>query len=166
MTEMAGHQRFSGRILPGRGKASGQLAAMSAEMDRITGETLFPGSLNVILEWPLMLDEKAAGVFDEGRRMMWRATLNDAPVWIYRWRHAPLHAAEILSTFRLRDHLGLRDGDRVTLTLPRQSVGTVKPLGFLAWAACGLGRRPWCYTHDAYYRRTASRCRKWGATQA
>jgi hypothetical protein len=152
-------------VVPGRGNASRDLTVCAAELVGITGMQLRAGSLNLLLAWPLRLDERTGRPFDGGERIIWEANLDGLPVWAYRWRHAPLHALEILAAVDLRRALSLDDGDTVSLTM---SAEAVLPLGMrdrAAWMLAWLGRRDWCYTSDKYYYYTAPWCRRHGATQ-
>jgi hypothetical protein len=133
-------------------------------MDK-TKEQFVEGSLNLILKQPLMFANENALKFDDGRRLLWPASLNGLPVWIYRWQHAPLHVVELLSRVHLRQGLGLVDGDLVKVSTKGTNVAIVSPVGRLVWNLCWLGRREWCYTNDRYYFRTKRWCRELGATQ-
>jgi hypothetical protein len=156
----------TGTVVMGRGNARKHLAQSRQELRELLGTELFPGSLNVILKRPLRLREAAALRFDSGMRLLWPATMNGAPVWLYRWRWAPLHVVEVLSTVGLRQTFQLVDGSAVTLSISSERLGAVSLLSTLAWSAFWLGRRDWCYSNDRYYRRTTSWCRRLGATQA
>lgn len=155
-----------GTVVMGRGNAAKHFAANSQELRELLGTELFPGSLNVILKRPLRLREAAALRFDSGMRLLWPATMHGTPVWIYRWRWAPLHVVEVVSTVGLRKAFQLADGNLVTLSVSPERLGAVSFLSTLAWSAFWLGRRDWCYSNDRYYQRTARWCRRLGATQA
>jgi len=156
---------YSGRVLSGRGLARGQLAAFAKDIVRLTGSELYPGTLNVVLDWPLLLNDKNAIEFDKGRRLMWPATINGIQSWIYRWRHAPLHVVEMLSAHSLRSALGIEDRNKVSISVATSDVLSISPIAFAAWSAVWIGRRAWCYTNDDYYVRTRPLCRRLGATQ-
>lgn len=155
-----------GTVTAGRGNAKRHLAENAQELRELLGTELFPGSLNVILKRPLRLQESAALRFDGGMRMLWPATMQGSPVWLYRWRWAPLHVVEVLSTVGLRQTFRLENGNPVTLSISEERLGAVSLLSTLAWSAFWLGRRDWCYSNDRYYQRTTRWCRRLGATQA
>ncbi|HET8933375.1 MAG TPA: DUF120 domain-containing protein [Polyangiales bacterium] len=155
-----------GTVAMGRGNATKDLAGNAQQLRELLGTELFPGSLNVILKRPLRLREAAALRFDRGMRLLWPATMHGTPVWLYRWRWAPLHVVEVLSTVGLRKTLQLANGDLVTLSIRTEQLGAVSLLSTLAWSAFWLGRRDWCYSNDRYYQRTSRWCRRLGATQA
>jgi hypothetical protein len=155
-----------GTVASGRGNATKHLSKSAHELRQIVGRDVFPGSLNVLLKAPLRLDESAAHRFDDGARLLWPASLYGTDVWLYRWRHAPLHVLEVVSTVRLRDVLRLADGELVTIKIGHERIGDVSWTNRIVWSAFWLGRRQWCYSNDRYYYRTARWCRRFGATQA
>ena len=160
-----GQFQFGGHVISGRGAAAPELLGLSEELHAIVRETIYPGSLNIVLNRPLRLRDTAAFAFDRERRMLWpAASLNGVDVWIYRWPACPLHIIEVLSSIHLRERLKLKDGDHVILRLSDEQIGTINPLGRLAWAALWVGRRHWFYS-DPYYDKTLSLCTKLGAAQ-
>jgi len=130
------------------------------------GVDLFPGSLNVALKRPLRMNEVVARRFKGRHGLIWPASLNGMPVWVYRWQYAPLHVLEVLSTAHLRDSLSLADGDPVTIRINREQVDTVGWLGAWTWLLVWFGRPGWYYAHDRYASRTGPWCLHLGATQA
>jgi bifunctional DNA-binding transcriptional regulator/antitoxin component of YhaV-PrlF toxin-antitoxin module len=156
---------FRGNVSSGRGQCAFHLRSVARELEQFISVPLCPGSLNVILAGPVRLLESAGATFDQGRRMVWAASMNGVEVWIYRWREAPLHIAEILAPIHLRDRFGLKDGDEITLTVTENKVEPINLLGRLAWNALWLGRRNWSYSKDSYYQRTMNVCTKLGAAQ-
>ncbi|MET0341049.1 MAG: hypothetical protein ABW252_08600 [Polyangiales bacterium] len=137
----------------------------ASELRVLLGEELVPGSLNVILNRPFRFAEAAAVSFDAGARLLWPASIHGTPVWIYRWRRAPLHVVEVLATVRLRETFALHDDAAVAIRVSSERIGAVSWASTLAWSAFWLGRREWCYSNDRYYQRTARWCRRLGATQ-
>lgn len=115
-----------------------------------TGVALFPGSLNVVLDRGLNLDTRHAMTFDDGKRYLWPASVNGRRVWLYRWRGTPFHVVEILSENKLRDSLGLGDGDRIVINVREGYIDSMSVkcslVSFLLW---GLGRRG-LYYHGTY----------------
>jgi SAM-dependent methyltransferase len=162
---MAEEFEFVGEVWFGRGRAASHIRENSAELLDKTKEQFVEGSLNLILNQPLRFAIENALEFDDGKRLLWPASLNGLPVWVYRWQHAPLHVVELLSKLHLRTELGLSDGDLVKVSTKRTNVGNVSPVGRLVWNLCWVGRRKWCYTNDRYYFRTKRWCRELGATQ-
>lgn len=157
--------KIAGRVRSGRGTASAQFAGLMIKLERITHEAICPGTLNIILDRPMRLNEAEASFFDRNLRMVWPARLNDMNVWVYRWRHSALHVVEVLASVNLRDRFGLKDGDRVTLTMLPGNIGRVGAVAAIVWAAVWLGRRDLCYTNDRYYFALHRFCQALGATQ-
>jgi hypothetical protein len=154
---------ISGYVRGGRGKASAELAAHRQEIETITGEKLFPGSLNVILDRPVRFKQSEAALFDSGFRMLWPAEMNGVAVWVYRWRHTALHVAEILCSRKLRDVL--HNDNKVIVNIDECHIDDIYWTQGLAWHMIWAGRRHWCYTSDRYYFETLGFCRAMGATQ-
>lgn len=155
-----------GRVVSGRGNATGDLGDCANDLEQITGTRLHPGSLNLVLSRPVRLDFNAAEAFADGFRFIWPARIGEHAVWIYRWLGAPLHALEVLSPQCLRRAFGVSDGDTVAVKLDPALIETLCVREQVAWAAAWAGRRAWCYTNDRYYMRTAGWCSRHGVTQA
>lgn len=156
---------FRGTVLSGRGKARGHMNAEYDAFRASTGENLIPGSLNLVLSKPVYLNSKTAVLVSGGARLLWRAELLDLPVWIYRFPHAPLHVIEVLSSVRLRNALGLQDGDTAILYLSGDDIEALSPRQRLAWNLLWKGRESWYYRKDWYCFRTRSLSIDIGATQ-
>lgn len=156
---------INGRVRSGRGVAAPYIAKIQSELERVTNEAIVPGTLNIILDRPLRLNEAGARLFDQNLRMLWPATLNGTDVWVHRWKHTALHVVEVLSCVHLRNRFDLKDGDRVTLTMRPDDIDRVGAMGRTAWAIVWIGRRDWCYTNDRYYFGLRRYCKALGATQ-
>lgn len=154
-----------GTVAPGRGVATRRVTEFAGELCEIVGRELYPGSLNVVLNAPLRLDEAAGSRFDGGRRLLWPAMLDGVEVWLYRYRRAPLHVFEVVSTVRLRDALSLVDGQTVTIKIRDEGIGEISFFDKLVWSAFWLGRRKWYYSHDGYGLMTERWCIRLGAAQ-
>lgn len=154
-----------GQVISGRERAARELLSLEKELQAIVGEPLFPGSLNVILNHPLLLRDETGFSFDRESRSIWRASLTGVDVWIYRWREAPLHVAEIICGVHLRKRFNLQDGDRVSLRVSNSQIEKMTLLNRFVWAAIWLGRRQWVYTNDEYYESNKLGCIEFGAAQ-
>ena len=157
--------KIAGIVRSGRGAAAAQIAEIQSELEGIVNAAIIPGTLNIILDQPLRLNEAEARFFDQNLRMLWPATLNGIDVWVYRWKHTALHVVEVLSSVHLRDRFGLKDGDRVTLTMRSDHIDRISRMGRTVWAIVWVGRRDWCYTNDGYYVGLRKYCMALGATQ-
>jgi SAM-dependent methyltransferase len=164
----AGHKEereILGRVVSGRGQATTHMAQFAQEIQAITDQPIYPGSLNVILEKPIRFDTRLAATFDGGSRMLWPASLNEIDVWVYRWQHTALHVVEVIAPVQLRSMLGLDDGSPVRLRIWAGAVTTISLTSYTAWAALWVGRNSWPYTRTGYYLRTTNIAQKLGATQ-
>jgi hypothetical protein len=141
---------ISGTVCSGRGRAYHDISASMQELGSLTGLALFPGSLNVVLNTEVNFKACHARSFDNGRRYLWEASVGKHKVWLYRWRGAPFHIVEILSDNKLRDTLGLVDGDKIIINVWKGSIDKIpmnrRVVSFLLW---GLGRRHLFY-HGPY----------------
>jgi hypothetical protein len=141
------------------------MAEVQTELEGITNEAIIPGTLNIILDRPLRLNEAEARFFGQNLRMLWPATLNGIDVWVNRWKDTALHVVEVLSSVHLRDRFGLKDGDRVTLTMHTDHIDRIGAMGRSVWAIVWVGRRDWYYTNDKYYDGLRKYCEALGAAQ-
>jgi hypothetical protein len=155
-----------GIIVSGRGNARGIVKDNREELRDKLGTALFEGSLNVLLDRPLLLRASTAVKVAGGRRLIWRALLNGHSVWAYRWPDAPLHVVEILSEVQLRQALGLNERERVTVSVSREDTLPVSPAASLVWALWWRGRLDWYYTGDRYKEYAKKGCRYFAATQS
>lgn len=141
---------ISGTVCSGRGKAYHDISASMQELGSLTGLALFPGSLNVVLNREVNFKAWHARNFDNGSRYLWEASVGGHKVWLYRWRGAPFHIVEILSEKKLKDALGLVDGDKIIIKIWKESIDKIpmkrRLVSFLLW---GLGRRH-LYYHGPY----------------
>lgn len=145
-----GQVEIVGMVASGRGRASRELGAFQDVTFSLLKQTLFPGSLNVVLRTPVVLRQVRASLFDGGRRMLWPARVNGKPVWIYRWHTCPLHIVELVSTTSLRQQFQLEDGDHIAMTVDREQIGTLRPWERVGWAVLWIGRRNWHYSKNKY----------------
>jgi hypothetical protein len=156
---------FQGQVVSGRGQATPVLLSFREQVQTITKEPLYPGSLNIILKRPVRLLDAAGFAFDLDYRILWRASLGGMNVWVYRWRESPLHVVEILSSFSLRERLNLKNGDKVTLRISRGQIDKIHFLEQFIWAALWTGRRHWFYSYNFYANHTMRIGKELGATQ-
>ena len=155
-----------GNVISGRGNAVADIGSNAEELKSKLGEGLIHGTLNIVLPRPLRFNDKNAVIFDKGNRFLWSASLNGVPVWLYRWRGAPLHVVELISHVPLRNKFGLRDGDEVRLQMQQDDISPTSFLARLAWSAAWFGRRRWFYMNGKYHIVAVRLCTAFGATQA
>ncbi|WP_155265114.1 methyltransferase domain-containing protein [Sphingomonas segetis] len=137
-----------GKVVAGRGVGSEHISRASDELRIITGERPYPGTLNILLDRPAKLREEAGKPFDGGERLLWRARLNGTPVWLYRWRHAPLHVLEVVAPFSLRERFGIEYNSPAAIELDEGCLGHVPWFG---WALLWKGRERFVYTNHRYH---------------
>jgi len=164
------HQQCAlrGRVVSGRGVASKRLRHQSwgDAVHRITCEPIFPGTLNVVLDQPLRLNQTVAQVFDDNSvRALWPARLNNMNVWVYRWGNAQLHQIEVIASVNLKRHFELGDGDPILIIFSPDQVGRTKLFERLAWRVLWQGRQAWCYSSGSYYRFASKASHAAGAIQ-
>lgn len=124
-----------GRVASGVGDLAGWMRRYAAEYAAAVGMPLEPGSLNVVLDGPWVMQRpdirlKAAIVgVDVG---LIRCRLNGLDCWLFRTDknnraegdHA-LNVIEIISSAHLRNSLGLTDGDEVLVQVEPEPTGPV-----------------------------------------
>ncbi|MFD1380917.1 hypothetical protein [Fodinicurvata halophila] len=156
---------LKGKVISGRGRACSVIEENSKELKDITSQKIYPGSLNVVLNKPVQLNNTRALRFDRDKRLLWPATVDNKPVWLYRWSRTPLHLVEIISRERLRDTLNLQDNTSLSISIDEQDIARVSWIGAFIFYAVWLGRKNWAYTNDQYYHKTKDLCMLLGATQ-
>lgn len=97
--------------------------------------------------------------------MLWVGTLNDHPILIYRWRNAPLHVVEILSSKHIKSAFGIRDGDKIEFEVDASVIGDVAFLEKVFWTVIWGGRKTWFYSNDLYATQTEKMSRRLGCAQ-
>ncbi|WP_152483515.1 hypothetical protein [Halomonas sp. THAF5a] len=151
---------FSGVVVSGREMAQRHVSLAMDELSTISGQDLFPGSMNVVLDKPLKLESRYSAIFDHGKRFIWRARIGCRQVWIYRWKGTPFTIVEILADCRLKDALGLLDGSCIDIEIDDALVAPLdwrdRLSSFLIW---GMGRKYLYYSKPYPSRRYVMRIR-------
>lgn len=156
---------MSGTVVSGRGQSTTYIRVHSAELKQKLSEDLVEGSLNVILDRPVKLTVESAILFDDGKRLLWPATIEGQRGWAFRWVRAPLHVLEFVATVHLRQSLDLKDGSTVRIGIRSTDIASVSLAGRLAWFAIWAGRRHWFYSGSVYKEFAKRWARRFGATQ-
>ena len=111
-------------VTSGRGLATDVRRDDVDKLSELYGFRFVNGSLNLLSKRPLWLDPSSA-IYRSGLCIFWDASLDGLPVVVGRWLSGcPAHVFEIFAAQKLRDELALRDGDRVTLDIPRNVVSS------------------------------------------
>lgn len=111
---------LTGHIAAGRGVGTRSVATHQAAIAGILGAAPYPGTLNVVLDTPVVL-RHAQPVDEKGKLFGVRGTINGTPCLISRFHGAPLHVFEIIAATQLRAALGLSDGQTVEICLPQEN---------------------------------------------
>ena len=148
-----------GQVSGGRGKATERLAALAEPLERYFGCPHFPGSLNLILDRPIVLCPRRAVITGPGNRRFWPVSLYGVDILCYRYKGCPLHILEMVSSRNLRDAFSLRDGSSIEFHLPDSFIRK-DALRLFFW------RRVWGgheidYFSDAGYKDRTSKFHKW-----
>ena len=142
---------IGGRVASGRGVARQHIEGNITELRSITGEDLFPGSLNLVLSNPVKFKSCFAKYFDCKTRMLWPGWINGiGNVWLYRWRGCPLHVVEVLSNVNLRENLNLVDGDLLTINTTNLFCINLTVLDRLSYILLWHYRCEWYYSKGWY----------------
>lgn len=127
---MTGMQRYAGEVVSGAGHMSQRMTEGSVALglyEKETGLKLIPGSLNLKLDEAIDMPPYAKQIVrsdHEGKAIIFitPALLNDLECFAVRNKLAedgggrhPKNIIEIISAHKLREELGLEDGDKVTL---------------------------------------------------
>ena len=136
-----------GRAVSGRGTAKTILAGHS-ELSDYFGAEPQPGSLNIILDQPILFrPERAAVRFDNDRRLAWPAMLERQPYLVHRWKNCPLHVVELISPFRFQ----IQKGEHAFVDF---NVADTEPISwgrFIGWGCLWLFRQRHAYSDDKYF---------------
>lgn len=143
-----------GAVTSGRGEAKDIFGGLKTPGVMPDMQPLFPGSLNIVLDFPLRLQLSLGRQFSTSPRFLWQARLkgSDIPIYVYRWKGCPLHVLELVSPIQLRKALGLLDGSVVELELIPETIGKVGWISHCCWMFLWKGRASWYYTHERYKR--------------
>lgn len=111
---------FSAAVVSGRKKSSIDLVERvgPAFQSLPNSSNFVPGTLNLLLAGSFLLKESKSLWRDWSTQFrVWPAELNGKAVFIVRWKRCRGHVIEVISDSYLRGEFGLKDGDRVTLTV-------------------------------------------------
>jgi CTP-dependent riboflavin kinase len=122
MRDREGMVVFRGVVVSGEGDLSRWMDRYRSEYEEATGVSLFPGSLNVVLDepWPLPPRTITISADRVGRLVhLVPASIEGHDCFIFRTDNAERagpddrRVLEVLAAVRLRDALGVDDGDSV-----------------------------------------------------
>lgn len=153
------------KVKSGRGKASSHVECMHGEIEEKLNFNPYPGTMNLVSSIPYLLNDSSSVKVASGERLFWPALINGFPVYVYRWKHAPLHVFEILSEVKIRDAISVEDEATVFLTIDETHIGKINFLPKVAWFVIWWKRCEWSYKKNSYYRLTMPFAKIMGATQ-
>jgi len=144
-----------GHVISGRGLASKHLAEHKSTIQEEIGAEPSDGSLNVVLDRPLLLrNSSALSLGEKNGRLLWQASACGVPVWVYRYPGIAEHIIELISEQHLRTSLGLQDGDDIEILLKPEDIIPMTRFRRLVWTVIWFGRRDLYYTSDKYVSRS------------
>lgn len=135
-----------GTLVSGRGNASSLLRGRS-ELLEYFGVEPQPGSLNILLNWPIELRPERAKVRIEVYLDAWEAKVNGQTCLVQRWKNCPLHLLEAISPHRF----DLQKGRSVVVEFDSESVLPLSPRRAMGWLGLWALRRRYAYSCDTYY---------------
>ena len=137
----------SGKVVSGRGEAIALFAGRS-ELSDYFGAEPQPGTLNVVLDWPIQFEPDRAVIrLDDIHRRFWPATVDGHRCLVHRWPDCPLHVAELISPHRFR----MEKSERIRVSV---DIADTKPISrgrLLGWIWLWLPARKRAYSDDAYF---------------
>lgn len=137
----------SGEVVSGRGQAT-PLFAGRRELSDYFGAEPQPGTLNVVLDWPIQFRPARAVIrFDDIHRSLWPAMAEGHRCLIYRWPNCPLHVIELISPHRFR----IEKGDRIRMMFNAADTEAVAWPRLLGWSWLWLPGRKRAYSDDEYF---------------
>ncbi len=154
-----------GSVCSGRGRAKSHVARFESGLSEIAGVKVVHGSLNLVLDRPIRLNEETAIFVDNRKKMLWPGVMEGLPIYVCRWANAPLHIMEVLSEKHLRSTLHLKDGDNVAIELHDCHLDSTNIIERVTWILIWAGRRQWHYSNDAYAALVRNLSRRLGCAQ-
>lgn len=143
-------KQFKGEIVPGRGMGKGTIESM-APFFKERQIDFFPGTLNLVFNNPVFLDEAKATYRVNKLFYFWEAKINGIECFAYRWRKCPAHIIEIVAKERLRDKPELRDTQTVQLEVRTDQLSPYSLWRIIYWNLAWRGRCRIYYTNDTYF---------------
>ena len=131
-----------GTVCSGRGLARKHLERHAAELARLLGAPPVPGSLNLVLRWPVGFDFQECQLAWNDQ-FFWAGSVAGIPALVYRWLNCPLHVVEIVAPVMLRSQLRVDDGDKVSISVDGMRTVTFKQ--YISWSIL------WDLRQDSFY---------------
>ena len=142
--------KYTGTVISGRGKTESKFKKWNKIFDKKINKIFYPGSLNLVLQEPIMLNTNKALNF-ANKYFLWNGIIDDVPVYLLRWNRCPLHIIEVLSKHRLRDFFRINDGEAITISIKNDYVSDLALSKRIAWFVLWKKREYLYYSSDYYY---------------
>ena len=143
---------YTGKVVDGRKNASSLIKDNYVHLTSTLGFWHFPWTLNIVFNTPVLFNQKQAIYFDEGKKLFWNASYLDKniPIYIYRWRGAPLHVLEFISSVKLRKYFNLNNKSQFTISINRSMVLPIGWINKFIWYVIWKNRPSWYYRNEFY----------------
>jgi hypothetical protein len=141
---------YRGMVCKGRGGATQRTADFADFAHDYFGKPMVRGTFNVVLPAPVGLDPSSRLTFLEDGRSLWPVTVEGKPALAYRWPTCPLHVIEIISPMKLREDLGVGNGEFVSLGIDDGVLAPTKRRQLLSWQLLWRWRETRYYSNNIY----------------
>lgn len=144
--------QLKGVVLSGRNKGKSDIGKNIDFIQKELECKIYPGTLNLVLDFPVELNTNSAFCFEQNNRMIWKLDYPDRNIklFIYRWSGCPLHIIEIVSNRNLRNCFNLKDGDTLTLNISKSLINEIPLISSIIWGLLWRGRESWYYKFESY----------------
>ena len=147
-----------GVVVSGRGNATPLLRGRK-ELSAYFGAEPHPGSLNILLDWPIQFRPARVKIRLEDYLVAWAGTMDGRPCLVQRWPNCPLHVLEVISPYRF----GLEKGERARVQFYGLDLAPLPWSKLLGWSALWALRRRYAYSNDSYYEWAQEIAGRWPA---
>ena len=154
-----------GRVVSGRGKSTSKLFGRRELFDYFGAEPQ-PGSLNIVLDGPILFRPERAKVRLEDHNIMilaWPARMEGHPCLVQRWRNCPLHVVEVISPYRFQ----IQKGSRTIVEFDVADTAQIAWDRLFVWGLLWYLRRSRVYSDKSRWaKRIARRLQSWSGQLA
>jgi hypothetical protein len=147
-----------GIVVSGRGNATTLLRGRKA-LNEYFGEEPHPGSLNILLDWPIEFCPARVKIRIEDYLVAWAGRVEGHRCLVQRWPNCPLHVVEVISPHRFR----LEKGQRARVRFHSIDLAPLPWSKLFGWGALWGLRRRYVYSSDRYYHWAQEVAGRWPA---
>jgi len=144
---------ITGKIIKGRNRSQEDLFNPESNIKKMLGLDIYPGTLNLIINEPLLLNTKYGIPIDiQKKRYVWRLdNPRYAPkIFLYRWIGCPMHVVEIISTHHIKKFHNLKNGNNFNINLNSKYIFPINKYKYIVWFLLWKGRVDWYYNNENY----------------